>query len=449
MSATTIAARMWSVRYAAGRAYFFSKGVYLLLSFDLCFEMIEHGGRYGVGGFNVAHFALLDRLLPLPTATMYVALLIASAGLALQQLLAGATRPVGLLLAVLYTLGWSLSMHDSYQHHYLLSWLLVWCAVCPDVGAAQSARAEQSSGWGIPMAACSCAIVYVFTAIAKLEPVWRSGEVLRTLTGSRPPGDGSPGKFDGARDLLLELGLTDPRVWQLFALSTVALQIALAVGYFAAVQRDNRPSRARTFACTVGLLAALSFHGMAELFRVFEIGLFSYYMLWIALVLLGPARLLVAAAGPIASCARALDRVLDRLPKASAGHVMAAAVGSAAVLGALGWLVPLPGAAWAFTSLGAIALARFALLLRAARHAEVALHAAGTTLGGLVLWLALAKSDVPFDYYRRTAGELSRMGKTEQALHTYRQAELYAPPGQSRAATIRKLESELAKQRPR
>jgi hypothetical protein len=66
-----------------------------------------------------------------------------------------------------------------------------------------------------------------------------------------------------------------------------------------------------------------------------------------------------------------------------------------------------------------------------------------TTFCAFVLWLALTQTSVPFDYYRRTAGELYRMGQVEHALSLYQQAERYAPAGESRAARIRELQREL------
>ena len=41
----------------AARAVLFEKSFLALLAFDTWMLMIGHAGRYGVGGFNVAHFA--------------------------------------------------------------------------------------------------------------------------------------------------------------------------------------------------------------------------------------------------------------------------------------------------------------------------------------------------------------------------------------------------------
>jgi Vitamin K-dependent gamma-carboxylase len=432
------------------------RGVYLLLAGDLWLDMVEHGGRYGIGEFNVAHFVWLDDWLPLPTASSYLALLIASGFIALSLALGPAPRWLRALLAATYTLAWTISLHDSYQHHYLLSWLLAWCAALPDL-TPHEARAETPvRGWGLPMTAVTCAIVYSFTGVAKSELEWRSGEVLRAITKSRPPGASEPGKFDAARDLLVQLGVEEATVWQLFALSTIALQWTIAAGYLAAPRRDEDPARWRVWVVSLGLLAAFSFHAVAEFFQVFEIGLFSYYMMMVALVLLGPTTILTLGA-------RGVSWVSDRIDSPHAQRASSAPGSkktnqlqivltrlwspllSVGMLAGIGYVIPLPGARAASWSLAMLLVVRIAISLKngAIERWEgdrLALNAAATTF---LMWLALTQTAVPFDYYRRTAGELSRMGRLEEALSAYRLAERFAPEGQSRAATIREIQREL------
>lgn len=443
---------LWRAGYHPSRPFLLLKGVYLLLTADLFLEMVEHGGRYGVGGFNVGHFAWLDRLLPLPTPPLYVGLLIASGLVAAQLSVGAAPRWLRLLLAALYTLSWAMSLHDSYQHHYLISWLLVWCAACPDLRAAEAADPPSSTvqGWGLPMTAITCAIVYGFTGVSKSEEEWRSGRVLEVLTRARPPGASDPGKFDAARDLLMQIGLDESAVWRLFALSTIALQWLIAAAYLAAPRRDERPSRLRLALVTLGLLGAFSFHLTAELFHIFEIGLFSYYMLWIATVLLAPVALLrplVAAWAQLAQSIRKLEAELaawlERRPRPAWYWPVLLAL--LLLVATVGWAVPLPGARGAAWVGAAIAVVRLAAVAYRHRHkASPAVELAmSTTFSALIAWAALSLTSVPFDYYRRTAGELRRMGQAERALEQYRLAERYAPRGHSRAKAIRELEAEL------
>lgn len=433
----------WEVAYHPARPALLLRGLYLALAGDLWLGMVQHGARYGMGGFNVAHFAWLDRLLPLPPAALYVGLLVASGAISVLLALGPAPRWLRCLLAATYTFAWMISVHDAYQHHYLLSWLLVWCVAYPDVRAADATGEDAASvrGWGLPMTAVTCAIVYAFTGISKSESEWRSGDVLKTLTHSAPMGDPHPGKFDDLRDLLVQLGVSESAVWPLLALSTVALQWTIAAGYLAAPARDARPSRLRTLLVSLGLFGALSFHAVAELFEVFEIGIFSYYMIWIALVLLSPVSLLVPLTSGLARIGRL--RAGLRVPSGDVRIGLTFGVASTLLLMASGFLISLPGAPAATLSVGLVALG---WILLASRRGDAA-HSQGLALNvaitALALWGALAETSVVFDYYRRGAGELARMGRLEEALTMYRLAEQHAPPGESRRGRIEALEAQL------
>jgi hypothetical protein len=443
--------RFWDVAYHPVRPYLLLRGLYLLLAGDVWLGMVEHGARYGVGGFNVAHFACIDRVLPLPSPALYVGLLIFTGALSLLLALGPRPRWLRALLAVAYTFGWIISIHDSYQHHYLLSWLLTWCVAFPDVRGEEAAsgapppsapdvQPEQRwvRGWGLPMTAVTCAIVYTFTGISKSEPEWRSGDVLQSLTHSMPIGDPRPGKFDGLRDLLVQVGVEEGLVWPLLALSTVALQWTIALGYLAAPARDARPSPARTFLVTVGLFGALSFHAVAELFEVFEIGIFSYYMIWMAIVLLSPSRLLRIPAQLLIAAGRRAQRL--QVQGLAAHTSLGIGVAAAAMLTGVGALVPLPGAMGATLCVATVSITWILLAADASARQTLGRH---LCLTAFVLWLTLVKSSVPFDYYRRGAGELARMGQLREALLMYRRAEQYAPAGESRRRRIAELERQL------
>ncbi len=110
---------------AAIRPYLFQKCFLLLVATDALVLMAERGCRYGVDGFNVAHFRWLDALQQQPpTATYYVCLLMCFSFLAYLLVLIGSHRPLLALLAVLYTYLWAMSRLDAYLHHYLVSLIL-------------------------------------------------------------------------------------------------------------------------------------------------------------------------------------------------------------------------------------------------------------------------------------------------------------------------------------
>lgn len=435
---------LWSTRYHPARPYLLLRALYLLLAADLWLGMIEHGARYAMGGFNVAHFALVERLLPLPTPAFYVGLLIASGALSLMLAIGSLPVALRLLLAATYTLSWIVSIHDSYQHHYLISWLLLWLCAYPLPCGDEARRATAHvQGWGVPMTVLTCAIVYAYTGISKSEAEWRSGYVLRSLSNTKPPGAARPGKLDGARDLLMQVGMDEATAWQLMSLGTIALQWMIAIGYLASLRRDERPSRLRHTLVTIGLVGALAFHAMAEFFELFEIGVFSYYMIWIGLVLLSPTRLLTPIAGLFDAIGRSFARAFALSEHSPTMVNVSLAILSAVVLGATGSLIPLPGALPATLSVACLVV--LCTLLPGRGDVARTRQTLGLTslLTALALWAALTKTSVPFDYYRRGAGELQRMGRLEEALEMYRAAERVAPAGESRAERIEELESEL------
>ncbi len=267
----------WLDRWAFGpvaavRPWLFAKFFYLLLAFDVWHTLVGPSWRYGAAGFNVAHFAILDAL-PIPTREVYVGMLIVVGTLSLAAVLLPAPpRWISAAIFVLYTWGWSCSMLDSYQHHYLLS--AVQLALCffprhtaadlfglaPKGGAAAPAPAPkkakkkgdgasrsraslfphglvarvQSLGW--TFVTTLAGIVYTFTAISKTEPEWRSGEALRNITQN---GATMAAPMSFATDTL---GMSPDTVFHLLGTGVIAVQVVCALGYLTASLRDGPSS---------------------------------------------------------------------------------------------------------------------------------------------------------------------------------------------------------------
>jgi hypothetical protein len=415
------------------RAFLLSRMTYLLLAGDLWFGMLQHAGRYGLGGFNVAHFPLLDLLLPVDSPTPYVALLVLAGCLSLTLGLFAQPRWLRAVLALTYTLAWMISLHDSYQHHYFLSWLLAWLVAFPETSIRQTAPSDRVHGWGVPMSCLTCAIVYSFTGVAKSEAAWRRGDVLRALAGGELAQ--TQGEFEPLQELLTGWGVPAGTLWAAFAYATIALQWTIALGYVLAVQRDQAPSRWRTLAVSVGLIGAASFHLGAEAFGHFEIGVFSYYMLGLAFTLLGPLAWLTAIGRGLASARQLVEPWCRTLAGSESPLRLTLLL---ALVAAVGACSPLPGTLVA--TLAAASLAGLRMVVTWRRDARMLRPLAlQTAFCALVVWGVLTQSSVSFDYYRRVAGELRNMGQRERALESYRTAERYAPRGQSRAREIREL----------
>ena len=527
---------------AAVRPWLLAKAVYLVLALDVWHTLVSPAWRYGAAGFNVAHFALLDAL-PIPTREAYVGMLVVVGAMAgVAAVLPRTPRLLSIAITLLYTWGWSCSMLDSYQHHYLVSVLLF--ATCffpqltaidlfgvaralPGVPAALATKRTKKKGTPPNAASSSSAIfphglvarvrslgwalvtsfsgiVYAFTAVSKTEPEWRSGEALRNITH-----DGAT--MRDALELAASFGFDADAVFHLMGSGMVVVQIVCSLGYLSASLRDGPASleeqtkldaawrlvvvertritiagavslmlalavgigfhwlggllvlavgigagmpaafhrfafaplgrpRPLSILASVALLLALSFHVGAEYIGL-QIGWFSYYMIALALVALTPAHWLAGVAAVVTTPWRTNEAgMLARVPLLAPMLGMASA-GMAAYAGVE---IDLPGAYTASVAVGVVALALgLAGLARAELRPQLG-RAAGTLgVAMLVCWLSMTQGTERYDFYRFAGGDFRRRGEYENALEAYREANRYAPPGQSREDRVREMEAAI------
>lgn len=230
---------------AAVRPYLVSRILLWILAFDVWSTHLGAAWRYGTADFNVAHFAVLDAL-PIPSASAYVAMLaMVSTGAAVAATMRRPPRALLIAIALLYLWGWSSSMHDSYQHHYLISWLLFAIAAIPSHDATElfgaPARGPQqhlrdalatlphglvprTHAWTFRLLCIVPATVYGYTAVSKLEPEWRNGDALSALTRG---GQG----LESALESLASLGVTGDAVWPFLGWTTIAIQVVVSLAY--------------------------------------------------------------------------------------------------------------------------------------------------------------------------------------------------------------------------
>ena len=71
--------------------------------------------------------------------------------------------------------------------------------------------------------------------------------------------------------------------------------------------------------------------------------------------------------------------------------------------------------------------------------------ALGVGAAAVLMWVAIARSEVRWDFYRFLGGDLQRRGEKQAALEAYVRGERYAPPGSSRRDKIKQLQSELGR----
>ncbi len=328
------ARRVLLVPVAAVRPYVLLKCTLLILAFDVWLTRIEHSGRYGAGGFNVAHFAWLDAIQPSVTPALTNSVITLTGFLAFA--LALAPRPPRWLLALtflLYTWSWAMSMLDSYQHHYLLSIVLLAFVFFPRLRkedvvlprapsptpvppvatrenkrskkkpkrapapeappppSEPAARAPTTAAWAYVVLAASVAIIYAYAAYSKTADEWLAGAALQRVVGVPASGVMPPDAEDPFRYFRAFAGLfgfEGARFYWLMGHSVVFVQIVCAAGYLLAPFRDVARSPVMRAFSWIALFTALSFHAGAEVMKL-EIGWFSSYMMLFALVYLLPS----------------------------------------------------------------------------------------------------------------------------------------------------------------
>jgi len=415
--------RYWFDPVAAIRPYLLMRAAYAVLALDLWVVTLPRGSRYGFGGFDVAHFAWLDAVRPQPTPAIYVGLLLFIGLLALICALCDPGRWARALVAVLHTYSWAMSLHDSFQHHYFLSVVLVAFVFFPrlrtrDLVPAPGAGPPRVSAWAFALLGANVAIVYAFAGASKLDPIWRAGEVLRMAPVSR---------LGEMQAWTASLGVPAEVFWGASALGVVALEWTVALGYLLNVHRDDRPRWVSALAWLAFVLA-VGFHSSAEVILSLRIGWFTYYMVLIAAAYLLPSRLLHAIAGPALRVAARLGARIEALSRERFWRGAAAAVAGALAIALMGLAVDLPGAPAAGAA-AALAVLVGALAPRALGRpaASLALGLAGV-IAAAAMGTAMAASDARFEYYMSFGRQLERFGQPAEATGLYERAHRYGEP---------------------
>lgn len=330
---------------------------FALLAVD-AFLQLSHAPRYGAGDFNVPHFAWLP--LPAPSRTAMVVIDLTMTYLFALAALGVATRLVVPLGTALFNYAYFVSQLDSYQHHYLVAMLLIIASFIP-----WHARTPEVRSWALRLFTVQLALLYLWAALAKLEPRWLDGSTLKLQL--RPA---------WIRDLVGDH-------WALVAKAVIVGELAVAGLWLW--------RRGWLLALPLGV----GFHVSVELAE-FKIGQFSYIMIAIYTLAVPTA----IAAWP----ARALGRLTARLPRGAPPVAIGAlALGLAAGAGLL-VAAPLGGGAAVLGLTAAVAVAALALDRRwAVGVAHVVGCAAILTLGHV--------TDQAVDHYRLWAGSANRLGK--------------------------------------
>ena len=238
----------WLSPIAAARIFLLRKLLLVVLAFDVLSTHLGPAWRYGAAGFNVPHFAWM-RALPMPTTGLYVGMLfLVALGSLVTAFVPRPPRAILVAIAVMYLWGWSCSMLDSYQHHYLLSLALVALAAMPVHDAAElfgrgTSIATTPHGvvprvhsLGYTLLTSLAGSVYLFTAVSKTDQDWLSGDALRSITR-----DGTT--IEGLFSFTHAFGLDREDTFWLLGHGMVPLQLLIAAGYFLAPTLDGPSSQ--------------------------------------------------------------------------------------------------------------------------------------------------------------------------------------------------------------
>ena len=401
--------------------------VYGLLAFDLWLEMAPHASRYGAGGLNVAHFSWLDDIQGLPDASTYLAVILASGVVSLGLSLGVGGRVARWALFGLYTYGWAMSQLDSYQHHFFLSIVLFNFALA-DPGP-ETQPSGQVCAWAYQLLLASIAIVYAYTGISKTEEAWLMGDVLIRINASG-------GKLEPFLALAQGVGLSPKSFWWLGGHLVVLAQWIIVAGYLAVFLDPRRSRRWTGWLAYAGLATAIGFHTGAEYLEL-RVGWFSYYMIILAVVMLGPA-------GPWRVLIRISQGRLAVVSRAFEGSGWIVSVLSSAGVLVASWacltLVDLPASV--AVAISAISVTVYACWCRGDLR-SVGLIGAKLICVLVLAALSLTQSAVHYDFYRFLGGDLVRRGQLIEALDAYGLANTWAPPGEGRQSKVRKIQTGL------
>jgi hypothetical protein len=353
--------------------------VFALLAAD-ALAQIRHAPRYG-SGFNVAQLPGLDALGPGRVAYGLGALVLAYAFVLIAC--GVATRWLVPLAAVIYNWLYFASQLDSYQHHYLVAMLLIVACFVP--WQRRVALDQPVKSWALRLVLVQLAIVYLWAAISKVDPLWLSGTALA-------------GQVHGSLRSLIDATIGMRAVAILVPLTELALVLVWA-----------RPLW--RYLAPLGIL----FH-LGIVWTGLEIGLFAWLMIGLYTFVV-PDRVYLAAVrllAPVRARAAELAAALER----RRWIVLAVAV----IVGlACASLCRLPGA-------HLITVVATVCVLTTARRSKRVVAIALAHVVALATWLAIDRTTlIARDYYKFWGGTARRLNQPGDAETAYRHLTELAP----------------------
>jgi hypothetical protein len=371
--------RYWFGDIALARPYLVLRAVLTLLAFDIWLNMMPEGAKYGVGAFNVAHFAWLDSFLP--SSAFYLGVLAFTGVLALSQALYRPHRIAIVLIAAGYTLGWSCSLLDSIPYHYLLSLYLLCFVFFPMLSAraafSRSDRAPRGSVAAYVLFCVTTAIVYFYVA-----------------------------------------------AWSAARGQSYGLPMACCIAYLIVSMQDRAELPALRIVAPILVAAPVAFHVLAP-----QQGWLPVYMIVIALIVFLPAQWIHPIGRALTLPAR---RLVEERPEEGgiderSSQVFYFSLVGLVVAPMVSMFVDMPGVKTGCT------LTAIAMLFVMGRQLYFTprwrpLWRVASLFGGcLALWITVTASSARFDYYREGALDADRRGDHDAAMMFHEKAGRYAP----------------------
>jgi tetratricopeptide (TPR) repeat protein len=419
-------ARRWNAFWygpvAVVRPYLLVRCFMLLLAFDAWLLLAYRSAAYGFDGFNVAHFAWLDAVQPTPSPAIYGCVQFLIGLLALYVAVTGFNRLVIAAVTFLYSYGWSMSLLDGYQHHYLTS-IVLFCMACfPSArqwfeisprGSNRNLKFDAACGYR--MLGVTVAIVYIYTAMAKCDARWLAGETLQTIDQS-----------SGLLSSIASIGGTEIAFWRLLSASVIVFELLIATGYIVASLQDTPMNRWLKRSLIVPFGLAIALHVGFEFLQL-RIGLFSYYMIATACVYFLPTTALARFASivdvPLNWVENGIQSLLTRFESRLLAAAVVVASLAALVICVCGYSVKMPGS-FAACVVVAVGLAVWAIVCVVRSSTESvfrpALILAGTAM---VMWVAIANNDARYQFHMQLANQYLELGQPSNAVAAYENAE--------------------------
>ena len=298
-----------------------------------------------------------------------------------------ATRLVVPAAAAIYAWLYFGSQLDSYQHHYLVSLVLVLACFVPWQRPSDATPATPVRSWALRLVLVQLAIMYLWAAISKMNSAWLDGRALES-------------QIVGPVRELIDATIGFRKAAHL----VVGVELTLAATIWI--------PRAWRFAAPLGLLLHVGI-----VFTGLEIGMFAWLMIGIY-VFVVPDRVWTSLAE--LPTLRFVREIVGGVASRLAGNARWIAwIACAAIATAL-------AVACRFEHARAIAMVLtigllVATAVAAKRHRSVAWLAAGH-LAALATWLAVDRATtVAADYYRFWGGTSRRLGDSETAERAYRE----------------------------